>query len=116
MLKENFSLVLVILTSRFEATRGLFWDGPRNFEPRSDDEDDTRAGTPSTKFHATPTGGRLTTTYDLACNRPHTRRIFSGIGSRTLRPQSRDLTTRPPRPQKKILKVDDITIYIGTSY
>ncbi|GBL92602.1 hypothetical protein AVEN_123779-1 [Araneus ventricosus] len=32
---------LVILTSRFEATRGLFWDGPRNFEPRSDDEDDT---------------------------------------------------------------------------
>ncbi|GBM53226.1 hypothetical protein AVEN_14244-1 [Araneus ventricosus] len=31
---------LVILTSRLEATRGLFWDGPRNFEPRSDDEDD----------------------------------------------------------------------------
>ncbi|GBL96087.1 hypothetical protein AVEN_104325-1 [Araneus ventricosus] len=24
-------------------------------------------------FHATPTGGRLATTYDLACNRPHTR-------------------------------------------
>ncbi|GBM39715.1 hypothetical protein AVEN_47520-1 [Araneus ventricosus] len=39
---------------------------------------------PSPNFHATPTGGRLTTTYDLACNRPHTRRIFSGIGSRTL--------------------------------
>ncbi|GBO16696.1 hypothetical protein AVEN_210478-1 [Araneus ventricosus] len=33
---------------------------------------------PSPNFHATPTGGRLTTTYDLACNRPHTRRIFSG--------------------------------------
>ncbi|GBO30438.1 hypothetical protein AVEN_74022-1 [Araneus ventricosus] len=32
---------LVILTSRFEATRELFWDGPRNFEPRSDYEDDT---------------------------------------------------------------------------
>ncbi|GBM17764.1 hypothetical protein AVEN_99646-1 [Araneus ventricosus] len=32
---------LVVLASRFEATRGLFWDGPRNFEPRSDDEDDT---------------------------------------------------------------------------
>ncbi|GBN00978.1 hypothetical protein AVEN_223699-1 [Araneus ventricosus] len=30
-----------ILTSRFEATRGLFWDGPRKLEPRSDDEDDT---------------------------------------------------------------------------
>ncbi|GBM19518.1 hypothetical protein AVEN_107989-1 [Araneus ventricosus] len=39
-LKEQF-LSLVILTSRFEATRGLFWDVPRNFEPRSDDEDDT---------------------------------------------------------------------------
>ncbi|GBL78364.1 hypothetical protein AVEN_42885-1 [Araneus ventricosus] len=41
---------------------------------------------PSPSFHATPTGGRLTPTYDLACNRPHTRRIFSGIGSRTWSP------------------------------
>ncbi|GBO01579.1 hypothetical protein AVEN_35903-1 [Araneus ventricosus] len=32
---------LVTLTSRFEATRGLFWDGPRQFGPRSNDEDDT---------------------------------------------------------------------------
>ncbi|GBN50861.1 hypothetical protein AVEN_64312-1 [Araneus ventricosus] len=38
---------LVILTSRFEAARGLFWDGPRNFETRSDDDEDTSAGTPS---------------------------------------------------------------------
>ncbi|GBM28798.1 hypothetical protein AVEN_130506-1 [Araneus ventricosus] len=38
---------------------------------------------PSPNFRATPTGGRLATTYDLACNRPHTRRIFSGIGFRT---------------------------------
>ncbi|GBN64813.1 hypothetical protein AVEN_254533-2 [Araneus ventricosus] len=37
-------------------------------------------------FLATPTGGRLATTYDLACNRPHTRRIFSGIGFRTCGP------------------------------
>ncbi|GBM66184.1 hypothetical protein AVEN_246404-1 [Araneus ventricosus] len=41
---------------------------------------------PSPNFHATPAGGRLTTTYDLACNRPHTRRIFSGIGFRTWSP------------------------------
>ncbi|GBO00097.1 hypothetical protein AVEN_121750-1 [Araneus ventricosus] len=53
-----------ILTSCPEATRGLFRDGPRNFEPQSDDEDDTRAGTPSPKFPATSTGGRLATTYD----------------------------------------------------
>ncbi|GBL77463.1 hypothetical protein AVEN_41851-1 [Araneus ventricosus] len=28
----------------------------------------------------------LDTTYDLACSRPHTRRIFSGIGFRTWNP------------------------------
>ncbi|GBM18164.1 hypothetical protein AVEN_151707-1 [Araneus ventricosus] len=75
-----------MLTSRFEATRGLFWDGSRHFEPWSDDEGDTLASTPSPNFHATPTGGRLATAYDLACNRPHTRRIFSGIGVRSWNP------------------------------
>ncbi|GBM20671.1 hypothetical protein AVEN_230251-1 [Araneus ventricosus] len=75
--------------SRFEATRGLFRDGPRNFEPRSDDEDDT----PSPNFRATPTGGRLATTYDFACNRPYTRRIFGGIGFRTC-----DSPVPRPRP------------------
>ncbi|GBN04046.1 hypothetical protein AVEN_220255-1 [Araneus ventricosus] len=74
---------LVRLTSRFEATRGLFRDGPRNFEPRSDAEDDTWAGTPSSNFRSTPMGERLATMCDLACNRPYTRRIFSGIGFRT---------------------------------
>ncbi|GBL78136.1 hypothetical protein AVEN_143420-1 [Araneus ventricosus] len=55
----------------------------------------------SPNFHATLTGERLATTYDLACNRPHTRRIFSGSRFRTWNPpaQSRDLTTRPPRPR-----------------
>ncbi|GBN28695.1 hypothetical protein AVEN_162328-1 [Araneus ventricosus] len=37
---------LIILTSHFKATRGLFWDGPRNFEPCSDDDDETSDGTP----------------------------------------------------------------------
>ncbi|GBM82761.1 hypothetical protein AVEN_272318-1 [Araneus ventricosus] len=90
------SFSLVILTSRFESTRGLFWDGPRNFHPRSDDEDDTRAGTPSPNFHATPTRRRLATTYDLTCNRPHTRQIFSGIGFRTWNPPA-----PKPRPYHK---------------
>ncbi|GBM52310.1 hypothetical protein AVEN_126391-1 [Araneus ventricosus] len=49
-------------------------------------------------LQASPAGGRLATAYDLACNRPHTRQIFGGIGSRTLRSQIRDLTTSPPRP------------------
>ncbi|GBM76685.1 hypothetical protein AVEN_48807-1 [Araneus ventricosus] len=82
---------LVTLTSRFEAT---------NFEPRSDDKDDTRAGTPSPNFRTTPAGRRLTTTYDLTCSRPHTRQIFGGIGFEpgTLRPRNRDLYHRSPRP------------------
>ncbi|GBM91409.1 hypothetical protein AVEN_204279-1 [Araneus ventricosus] len=50
MLKRARQLSLVILMSSFEATRGLFWDGPRNFEPRSDDEDDTRADKPLSKL------------------------------------------------------------------
>ncbi|CAL1262581.1 unnamed protein product, partial [Larinioides sclopetarius] len=37
----------------------------------------------SPNFRTTPTGGHLATTYDLTCKRPHTRRIFSGIRSRT---------------------------------
>ncbi|GBL83758.1 hypothetical protein AVEN_132658-1 [Araneus ventricosus] len=48
----------------------------------------------SPNFHAT-TGGRLATAYDLACNRPHTRQICSGMGFRIWNPpvQSRDSTT-----------------------
>ncbi|GBN31657.1 hypothetical protein AVEN_174850-1 [Araneus ventricosus] len=53
---------------------------------------------PSPNFRATPMGGRLATTYDLTCNRPHTRRIFSGIGFRTCDPSGPDLTTTLPRP------------------
>ncbi|GBM52700.1 hypothetical protein AVEN_21459-1 [Araneus ventricosus] len=84
---------LDILKSRFGATRGLFWAGPRRFEPRSDEEDGTSPVTPSPNFRTMPTGRRLTPTYELRCSRPQTRRIFSGIGSQNL-----DLFTRPPRP------------------
>ncbi|GBO23902.1 hypothetical protein AVEN_200714-1, partial [Araneus ventricosus] len=68
------------------ATRGLFWDGPCNFKPRSDDRDDTWAGTPSPGFRATPAGGRLATKRDVASNGSHTQRIFSGIGFRAWKP------------------------------
>ncbi|GBN70294.1 hypothetical protein AVEN_249713-1 [Araneus ventricosus] len=80
-----------LTTSPTKSTRGLFWDGPRKFEPRSDDEHDAWDGTPSPKFNATPAGGRLATTYDLACSRSHTRWIFSGIGFRAWIPPA-------PRP------------------
>ncbi|GBM04204.1 hypothetical protein AVEN_41024-1 [Araneus ventricosus] len=39
---------------------------------------------------------RLATTYDLACNRPHTRRIFSGIGFRAC---------DPPVPRSRTLPI-----------
>ncbi|GBN22889.1 hypothetical protein AVEN_166271-1 [Araneus ventricosus] len=37
---SSFGLDLVIFKSRSAATRGLFWDGAPNFQPRSGDEDD----------------------------------------------------------------------------
>ncbi|GBN87500.1 hypothetical protein AVEN_201351-1 [Araneus ventricosus] len=44
--KSVLKFSLAILASRLEAALGLFWDGSRNFEPLSDEEDDTGAGTP----------------------------------------------------------------------
>ncbi|GBM00763.1 hypothetical protein AVEN_150924-1 [Araneus ventricosus] len=40
--------------SRFEVTRELYRYGTRNFEPWSDDEGDTRAGTFPPDFRTTP--------------------------------------------------------------
>ncbi|GBN30450.1 hypothetical protein AVEN_255441-1 [Araneus ventricosus] len=55
---------------------------------------------PSPNFHSTLTGGRLATTYDLTRNIPiyGGSSVESGFEPGTVRPQSRDLTTRPPRP------------------
>ncbi|GBM64358.1 hypothetical protein AVEN_11011-1 [Araneus ventricosus] len=92
--------------SRFGGTRGLFWDGPRNIEPRSGDEEGTWAGTLSPSFRTTPTGGRLTPTYDLVCNMLNKRRIFSGIGFRAWNlavPKPRPYHW-PPRPQSLMNK------------
>ncbi|GBM72022.1 hypothetical protein AVEN_200638-1 [Araneus ventricosus] len=48
-----------MLTSSFDATQRLFWDGRHKFETWSNNADDTWAGTPSSNFHATPAGGHL---------------------------------------------------------
>ncbi|GBL99460.1 hypothetical protein AVEN_30393-1 [Araneus ventricosus] len=57
---------------------------------------------PSPNFHVTPTGGQLATTYDLACNRPHTRRILmeSGFEPGTLRPKAETLPLGHSGPKK----------------
>ncbi|GBN87966.1 hypothetical protein AVEN_114375-1 [Araneus ventricosus] len=59
---------------------------------------------PHLRASPTPAGGRLVIAYDLTLNRSITRRIFSGIGSRTWNPpaRSRDLTSSPPRPRPRI--------------
>ncbi|GBM82288.1 hypothetical protein AVEN_214686-1 [Araneus ventricosus] len=98
---KSFSFSLVTLTSRFEATRGPFWDGPRHFEMRSDNENNTSTGTPSPNFRTTPTGGRLT--HDARFNM-HQAHIHSGSSVELgfepgmVRPRYPDFTTRPPPP------------------
>ncbi|GBM56942.1 hypothetical protein AVEN_82433-1 [Araneus ventricosus] len=43
---------------------------------------------PSPNFRTNPAGRRLVTTCDLTFNSTHTLRIFSGIGSRTWKPEA----------------------------
>ncbi|GBM86128.1 hypothetical protein AVEN_75403-1 [Araneus ventricosus] len=57
--------------SRFEATRGPYWKGPRNFEPRSDNEDDTLSGISSPNFPSTPAGGRFTHDVRFSVHQTH---------------------------------------------
>ncbi|GBM72636.1 hypothetical protein AVEN_238221-1 [Araneus ventricosus] len=41
-LTNGFTIInLVISTFRFEEKQGLFWDGPGNFDPLSDEQDDS---------------------------------------------------------------------------
>ncbi|GBM85526.1 hypothetical protein AVEN_113166-1 [Araneus ventricosus] len=91
-----------VLMSNFEATQELFWDGSRNFERRSDDKDDTRAGTFFSKL-PNHTTGTICLTHGVRFNvhKAHTYRdssIESGFKPGTFSLRSRDLTTRPPRP------------------
>ncbi|GBO37328.1 hypothetical protein AVEN_55899-1 [Araneus ventricosus] len=64
----------------------LFWDGPRNFEPRLDDEDDTDLAPPLQTSALHQREDIWPPTYDLKCNNPNTWRIFSGIGFRSWNP------------------------------
>ncbi|GFU86250.1 hypothetical protein TNCV_369061 [Trichonephila clavipes] len=60
-----------INVSRFSYKRA-FSDGPRNFEPLSSDDDHTRADIPSPKYHATPTGGHLSSRQIKRASCPYT--------------------------------------------
>ncbi|GBM34437.1 hypothetical protein AVEN_226851-1 [Araneus ventricosus] len=67
---------------------------------------------PSPSFHVTPTGGRLATTYDFARNGPihGGSSVESGFEHGILRPQSRDLTTRSPRPLRYLCATGDYVL------
>ncbi|GBN87035.1 hypothetical protein AVEN_242935-1 [Araneus ventricosus] len=93
----QFSLVLLMF--RFEATWQLFWDEHRNFEPRSDDEDDIGSCSFLSKLPWHTRWDIWPPTCGLACSRPNTRWISSGsFEPGTLRLRGRHPTTRPPRP------------------
>ncbi|GBN83433.1 hypothetical protein AVEN_264564-1, partial [Araneus ventricosus] len=53
---------------RTQATRGLLWDGPRNLEPSSDDENDTWDGTLLRTSPPHQWEEVWPPTYDLMCN------------------------------------------------
>ncbi|GFX56324.1 hypothetical protein TNCV_2242561 [Trichonephila clavipes] len=57
------------------------FDGPRNFEPHSSNDDGSELVSPSPNFHTTPTGG-LRALIDLKCIIPSPRKVFEGIRSR----------------------------------
>ncbi|GBM36875.1 hypothetical protein AVEN_82859-1 [Araneus ventricosus] len=77
---------LVILTSLLKQHEGYFGTDLVILNLGQMTRTTPELAPPSLNFHATPTGGRLTTMFDLTCNRPHTRRIFGGIGSRAWNP------------------------------
>ncbi|GBL91899.1 hypothetical protein AVEN_172806-1 [Araneus ventricosus] len=80
---------LVILTSRFEATRGIFWDGKGILNHGQMTRTTPELAPSSPSFCTRPAGGRLDSTYDFTDNRPHTRRfsVESSFKPAVLRPQ-----------------------------
>ncbi|GBN27730.1 hypothetical protein AVEN_62142-1 [Araneus ventricosus] len=84
---------------RFEASQEIFWDGPRNFEPQLDDEEDTSVGTslPMLPHH---TNGERLNHVRLSVHQTHKHggsSVEMGFETGTLQRRSRDPTTRPPR-------------------
>ncbi|GBN94134.1 hypothetical protein AVEN_56085-1 [Araneus ventricosus] len=100
--EQNHHLIQFIYNKvRFVATQGPFWDGPRNFEPRSDDEDDTELAPPL----QTSGPHQLEDFWRRGKWRvpvPLTRQFFDGSGFEpgNLQPRGRNLNTRSPRPQQ----------------
>ncbi|GBN60337.1 hypothetical protein AVEN_237798-1 [Araneus ventricosus] len=87
-----------VLTPRFEAIRGLFWNRYRNFEPLRH----LSRHPPSPNFRTTPAGGW--SAHDIRFNvlDNHIHKLSSvelDFEPGILRSRSPDLTTRPPSPR-----------------
>ncbi|GBO26496.1 hypothetical protein AVEN_49694-1, partial [Araneus ventricosus] len=76
-----------------KATRRIFRNGPRNLEPRSNDEDDSWASAlfKVSRQSVCPHMYEFTTKHGGSS-------VESGFEPGTFWPRSRDVTTRPPRP------------------
>ncbi|GBN09670.1 hypothetical protein AVEN_33509-1 [Araneus ventricosus] len=89
------------LSSTASSILRKFWDGPRHFEPWSDDEDSTSAGYFSPSSYSTPTGASLN--FDRfnvhQAWTPDGTSVESGLEPATL--WSRSLGTKPPQPIAK---------------
>ncbi|GFW27806.1 uncharacterized protein TNCV_766871 [Trichonephila clavipes] len=75
--------------------------GSRNFEPWSNDEDDTLAGTPSPNYHIMPTGGIIALT-DLMCISPFTRLVFNGTRLELMQRHGVEKGFTPPPPTERV--------------
>ncbi|GBN13195.1 hypothetical protein AVEN_4354-1 [Araneus ventricosus] len=96
---------LVILASRFEPSRGLFWDGSPNFVPRSDDNDDTELESPLQTSEPKQREGVLALHRSYRATGPIHRGspVQSRFEPGTIQPQIQDL--RPPNPLLEIYSV-----------
>ncbi|GBO29240.1 hypothetical protein AVEN_5429-1 [Araneus ventricosus] len=83
---DKAQISLVTLTSRFEATRGLFWRDLVILNRGWITGNAPELAAPCAGFHTTPTGGLLLPAYFLTCNRTYTQHIFGKLGFRTWSP------------------------------
>ncbi|GBM04806.1 hypothetical protein AVEN_20237-1 [Araneus ventricosus] len=94
----QFSLVSYILTSCFEATRELFWDGPHNLEPMARTTSELEPLLQTSMPHQREGVWPLRMIYGATGSIHGGSSVESSFEPGTLRPQSRDLTTRLQRP------------------
>ncbi|GBN93659.1 hypothetical protein AVEN_145775-1 [Araneus ventricosus] len=90
--------------SRFSKTRGLFLEVPRNLEPWSIDDDETRAGTSLSKLPGhTSESTFVPSGFSVQQLRLHGDcSMKSGLEPGNLLSRGRYLTASPPRPMLKI--------------